>query len=96
MTNTCLVMCGGYNNEGLYLRSAEVAQTPIADCFFPIPSLTYTRVLGCVAEASQWGKRKVVLVGGFDENGDAAACVESLPINLSFDAIGELTFSDLY
>ena len=89
-------MCGGYNTEGMYLRSAEVAQTPIADCFFPSPSLTYTRVLGCVAEASQWGKRKVVLVGGFDENGDAAACVESLPINLSFDAIGELTFSDLH
>ena len=37
----CMVMCGGYNVEGQYLKTAEVAQTPMADVFFPLPDVRY-------------------------------------------------------
>jgi hypothetical protein len=39
--NECLVICGGYNIEGQYLKTAEVAQTPMADVFFPLPNVRY-------------------------------------------------------
>eukprot|EP00277_Geminigera_cryophila_P005979 CAMPEP_0179430020 /NCGR_PEP_ID=MMETSP0799-20121207/15262_1 /TAXON_ID=46947 /ORGANISM="Geminigera cryophila, Strain CCMP2564" /LENGTH=133 /DNA_ID=CAMNT_0021206237 /DNA_START=422 /DNA_END=823 /DNA_ORIENTATION=+ len=89
--NTCLIMCGGYNVEGLHLKSAEVAQTPQADVFFPLASLTYTRVLGTLAEATQWGKRKVLVIGGFNEHQDVVETVETLPSKILFDVIGEIT-----
>ena len=45
-----------------YITSVEVAQTPIADVFFPLDKLKHTRVLGTVAEAVQWSKRKVLIL----------------------------------
>ena len=53
----------GYNVEGVHLVSCEVAQTPIADVFFPLPSLRCPRVLGTVAEGTQFEQRKVLLIG---------------------------------
>ena len=53
----------GYNVEGVHLVSCEVAQTPIADVFFPLPSLRSPRVLGTVAEGTQFEQRKVLLIG---------------------------------
>jgi len=53
-------ICNAQDNN--YLTSVEVAQTPIADAFFPLAKLKHTRVLGSVAEAFQWGKPKVSIL----------------------------------
>lgn len=50
----------GHVQDGRYLTSAEVAQSPVADVFFPLEPLKHTRVLGTLAEATQWGKQKVL------------------------------------
>jgi hypothetical protein len=90
-TNSCLIMCGGYNIEGLHLTSCEVAQTPMTDVFFPLPSLSCSRVLGTVAQGTQWGRRKVLLIGGFSEHGDPVDRVETLPSRILFDVIGDIS-----
>ena len=86
-------MCGGYNVEGYHLLSAEVAQTPVADVFFPLCHLAYERVLGTVAEGRQWGVSKVLVIGGFDGKSDGVQAVETLPSNVAFDTLGEITIS---